>query len=80
MCASFTTNALMGKRLNVALSNHGEERKRDEGLYATNLGAVRRPAIRLDMVKTTANFGTAGPPLRNGHLDCHLDCHLDWRR
>ena len=40
MCASFTTNALMGKRLNVALSNHGEERKRDEGLYATNLGAV----------------------------------------
>ena len=52
MCASFTTNALMGKRLNVALSNHGEERKRDEGLYATNLGAVRRPAIRLDMVKT----------------------------
>ena len=46
MCASFTTNALMGKRLNVALSNHGEERKRDEGLYATNLAAVRRPAIR----------------------------------
>ena len=52
MCASFTTNALMGKRLNVALSNHGEERKRDEGLNATNLAAVRRPAIRLDIVKT----------------------------